>query len=128
MRKTRGRGKKRARKDETQEDAESLDNYNASEPKANESNGAQQKDNTLDNDRKVDNRTTEMVDEGEKEQEDKNATNGRVEEESDEDAFLLYRGHGKSNKEIRRGNECPYLDTISRQVRGFVVVRCCAGA
>jgi hypothetical protein len=123
MKKTRGRGRKRARKDEIsqQEDAElRVDDQNVQT--GTDGDEALRKDDLVEVERQVDNGIdTENV--------SKNATNGRVEEESDEDAVPLYQGHGKSNKEIRRGNECPYLDTISRQVRDVMrlILRCWYG-
>ena len=41
--------------------------------------------------------------------------NGVVEDEAKEDDAPLYERH-TSKREIRRGRECPYLDTIHRQV------------
>ena len=119
MKKTRERGKKRARKDEAQEeDAEvSVAEQNQNGQKVTEGDVALQKDDLVEDKRQIDNGIETEEVRRELEQNVKNATSGRVEEESDEDAFPLYQGHGKSNKEIRRGNECPYLDTISRQVR-----------
>mmetsp|Transcript_1843 Transcript_1843/g.3789 ORF Transcript_1843/g.3789 Transcript_1843/m.3789 type:complete len:584 (+) Transcript_1843:83-1834(+) len=47
-------------------------------------------------------------------------------EHGEDDDEPLYHGQRNSGKLVRRGNECPYLDTISRQNLDFDFEKCCS--
>lgn len=50
-----------------------------------------------------------------------NAAKTKQEEEAEEDEILSH--HHKSSSKVVQGAQCPYLDTISRQVRRELFVR-----